>query len=735
MLLASCADEIEQNFMGGEPGNTAYEYLNEYAPLKEYINRAGHPGFKLGVGTAAADYNKKGLVYGLTNSNFDETVAGNEMKMASCVNDKGLMDFSTVKEYVRNAADAGMSVYGHTLVWHSQQSVKWLNSLIADRPIQVEPGEMVENVIHECDYANHSSYPWYSMNNGAEKVEDGCLVIDNPEVGPNIWSMQYFVDDGVPTKTGEDYIIRVTMKATGEGSLNCNVGDWSATSSCSIDFSTEWQTIDAKVLAVPTSSSFVIFQSGSFAGTIWVKKVEVIKMEAAGGAVKYMENLISNGDMEGDDVSCFFSKEPPSSDVLNSVIYDGAGVDGSRGIIVKSGDNPSENWDCQFFIRLPEALPEGTKYHVEFDYRASRDGANTETQAHGEPGAYQHWEMIGSPTFNQGWQHWDKTGTISASQAGGNGMQTIAFNLSNNKVATEFHFDNIKFEVEKEYSNGIPLTDEEKRDTLTWAMERWISGMMEACNGKVKAWEVVNEAVSGGNPDAEGVFALQHANGNTSDFFWQDYLGDVDYVRTAVRLARKYGPEDMKLFVNDYNLEDGGGKLNSLIKWIERWEADGVTKIDGIGSQMHVTYRCNPDEQKANEENVVKMLKALAATGKLIRISELDMGIWDTSAPDDHKIETSNEWEKHLLQTAYVTEEQHKAMAGFYKFIITKYFEIIPKEQQWGITQWAPTDSPAGSGWRPNQPIGLWDVNYYRKHTYAGFTEGLEDGSNGAKSE
>ena len=53
--------------------------------------------------------------------------------------------------------------------------------------------------------------------------------------------------------------------------------------------------------------------------------------------------------------------------------------------------------------------------------------------------------------------------------------------------------------------NSIPLTPEEKKDTLTWAMDKWISGMMEACDGKVKAWDVVNEAISGGDPDGDGV--------------------------------------------------------------------------------------------------------------------------------------------------------------------------------------------------------------------------------------
>ena len=57
-------------------------------------------------------------------------------------------------------------------------------------------------------------------------------------------------------------------------------------------------------------------------------------------------------------------------------------------------------------------------------------------------------------------------------------------------------------------ANAIPLTPEEKKDTLTWAMDKWISGMMEACEGKVKAWDVVNEAISGADLDGDGIYDL-----------------------------------------------------------------------------------------------------------------------------------------------------------------------------------------------------------------------------------
>ena len=123
--MASCADEFDtNNYVVDRPARTAeYAYLNDYQPLKGYVDHNKSANFKLGVGTTAANYLKKELEYALVNSNFDETEPGNCMKMASCVKDDGSMDFGTVGEYVNAATDAGLSVFGHTLAWHSQQPV------------------------------------------------------------------------------------------------------------------------------------------------------------------------------------------------------------------------------------------------------------------------------------------------------------------------------------------------------------------------------------------------------------------------------------------------------------------------------------------------------------------------------------------------------------------------------------------------------------------------------------
>ena len=152
-------------------------------------------------------------------------------------------------------------------------------------------------------------------------------------------------------------------------------------------------------------------------------------------------------------------------------------------------------------------------------------------------------------------------------------------------------------------------------------------------------------------------------------------------------------------------------QLQSLIKWIERWESDGVTKIDGIGTQTHISFQADRNKQDKQVKLIQDSFDRMAATGKLIRISELDMGYTDA--------------EGNAVKTDQMTEEMHKQMKEFYELIVYEYLTRIPAAQQWGICQWCITDAPSTSGWRPGEPVGLWDSEYYRKHTYAGFADGL----------
>lgn len=552
LTIPAVAQEKEK-FELGKPDDDNYRYLDEYQALKDYIDYSKYPNFKLGVGIIASDYLNNSLVKNMVNKNFTETVAGNEMKMGSCVNSNGVMDFSTVKKFVNTATKAGLNVYGHTLAWHAQQPNGWLKKLIADKP-DMDSDEVWEEIASK-DFRTNNSVGWkadestygYSINFDSK---DGLKVTTTKSYS---WEVQFLPMTDILLTKDKTYKMIVTIKGSKEGKVDGRLGDWGGGANFSVSFTSEWK--DVEVSIKPTmDSNFILLHIPNYVGDVYIKT--------------------------------------------------------------------------------------------------------------------------------------------------------------------------IRFEGYKRKT--VPQTMQERHDTLVYAMDKWIKGMMEACGVKVKAWDLVNEAVSGGDNDGDGYYDLQHSDGYDPDgawdvggdaFYWQDHMGDLEYVRQACRLARKYGPEDIVLFINDYNLEsdwDDNKKLKSLINWIKKWEADGVTQIDGIGTQMHISCYENANLQKSAKDHITKMFKLMAESGKLVRVSEMDMGY----------VRGSNKWDGSI-KTGKVTEAEHKKMADFYEWILKEYLRLIPASQQWGICQWCATDSPDNSGWRAGEPVGIWDKDYYRKHVYAGFVDGL----------
>ena len=557
----------QEKFEQGKPNNDAYRYLDDYQGLKNYINYEKYPNFKLGIGTTVNNYLQKTLVYKMTNANFTETVAGNAMKMASCVDGNGNMNFNTVKNYVNTATAAGINVYGHTLAWHSQQAKGWLLKLLADKP---DPSGKTEyTVVANKDFTKDKTISWtpgnYESQYGYSINFDNTngLMVTTTKSYP--WEVQFVPMNNIQLDNNKTYKMTFTLKGSKSGKLDGRVGDWGSGAGFSINFTTEWQDVEVNIKPT-TNDKFILLHVPNYVGSVYIK--------------------------------------------------------------------------------------------------------------------------------------------------------------------------NIKFEGDN--TPSVPQTAEEMHDTLVYAMDKWIKGMMEACGGKVKGWDLVNEAISGGGNDGQGNYLLQHSkaynpSGNPDatwdvggdNFFWQDYMGDLEYVRQACRLARKYGPEDVKLFINDYNLEgtwdlttkDGikaSKKMWSMVGWINKWEADGVTRIDGIGTQMHISFNKNTNVQNGLKSAITGMFKLMAKSGKLARVSELDMGYNDING--------------NSVSPSQMTEVQHKEMTDFYEWIINEYLTIIPPAQQWGICHWCPTDNTSSGGWRANTPVGIWDSNYYRKHVYAGFVRGLNGG-------
>ena len=387
--------------------------------------------------------------------------------------------------------------------------------------------------------------------------------------------------------------------------------------------------------------------------------------------------------------------------------------DKTNGLNIHTTKKCTNSWDVQFLAMENIQIEKGKTYKMTMTVKGSKDG-----KLHSKLGDWNNGEYPDIP-FTTEWQD------VEVSYKGV--VESSFFMLQCGDFVGDIYVREIKFEGYK--GQTVPQTDQERHDTLVYAMDKWIKGMMEACDGKVKAFDLVNEAISGGGNDGEGNYVLQSSKQDNSGswdvggsaFYWQDYMGDLEYVRQACRLARKYGPEDIKLFINDYNLEsdwDGNKKVKSLVNWIKKWEADGVTYIDGIGTQMHISCFEDDNTLKSIKSHITTMFEVIAKSGKLCRVSEMDMG---------YVRGKNNRWGSSV-KTDQLTEAEHKKMADFYEWIIKEYFRLIPPEQQWGICQWCTTDAPSNSGWRGGEPVGIWDLNYYRKHAYAGFVRGLNGG-------
>ncbi len=1041
-MLTSCVDDFDTNsYVVNKPGGKAdYEYLNDYEPLKNYVDRTAHPNFKVSAALTAADFNKKGNVYTLSRANFDEVVAGNAMKMGSVVDGNGAFNFSTVSDFVSAAESGGLTIYGHTLAWHSQQPVKWLSKLIADKPIPVDPNATPTfSYIVDRDFEDGGQIIGGWGNGSSQAIEDGVLVLTNPSAA-NFWEAQIAIDMPTAFEVGQKYTLKMKVKSDAEGQLRVGFQNPDGYAGCG-DFEAatltkDWQEVVRECTITGDNALRFIFSYGDVAGKIYIddlklfaggigddeaaapsgptreviierdfssdadkiggwgnnstqtvkdgvlvfsnpSKVDFWAAQAAVDMPTAFENgetytlimkvksaaegqlrvgfqnpdgyagcgdfapitltpdwqevcqeckitgdnalrfIFSFGDVVGDimiddlllykgkmpeyettmyvdrdfsedsqkiggwgnsssqavedgvlvltnpsavnsweaQIAVDFNEPIPNGTVTTMEIkakasaamnlavgfqnpdgYAGQGdfpalalttdwqtfkvectvngdgakrfifsygqhagkvyiddlklytrkmkevggggaapsvkvektiTENKRTLVVTTQDMAANPWDTQLWIVTNNAFNDGASYEFSVDVRADHP-ASSGSQVHTDPGTYVSSAAVGTINFTTEWDTYKASGTLS-----GDG-HSIAFNLNDFNPANKYYYRNFSLKINgqnaivngdlssddvssfvvKEYpaadpvpavispsisytvtvdSNTIPLTPEEKKEKLIGAMQQWIYGMMEATEGKVKAWDLINEPISGGG-NVEGNYDLQHYDGYETGswdvggdaFYWQDYFGAEDYgvivdsiARNAYAAQEGTNPADLKLFVNDYNLEatwDNNKKLASLIYWIGVWEKGGA-KIDGIGTQMHISYFRDATDQENQKKHITKMFEDMKNTGKLVRVSELDMGIAETQA---------DAFQHKMIPMSKITLADEKAMADYYQWIIEEYFRIIPAPQQYGICQWCLTDAPADGGWRAGEPVGLWYQDYSRKPAYGGWAEGLK---------
>lgn len=149
------------------------------------------------------------------------------------------------------------------------------------------------------------------------------------------------------------------------------------------------------------------------------------------------------------------------------------------------------------------------------------------------------------------------------------------------------------------------FTDEKGKDVssevLKERMKKHITTIVSRYKGRIKGWDVVNEAI------------MEDGSYRKSKFY--EILGE-EFIPLAFRYAHEADPS-AELYYNDYN-EWYPGKRDAIVNMVKSFQEQGI-RIDGIGMQGHVGM----DSPKLEEYQAA--IDAYAAAGVKVMITEFDM--------------------------------------------------------------------------------------------------------------
>ena len=678
------------------------EAISRYEPLKTYVS---DPNFKLGCGVGLTLYTDNEPYNQLVNENFNEITIGYLMKHGPVVKSDGSLNFTNIDKLFVKTDEAGISVFGHTLVWHQNQNAKYLNSLIADKVIVTpDDSEKIINILDNSDFENGTISPWGGWgNDSSRKVSekgqgyssDYAMILVNPK-DANSYSAQAAYSLPSELIVGKTYCYSAMVKADVVNTdftfqvqnPTSYAGEGYVSGTTAVG---QWVLIEGEFECTKEGLTRLCINFGKAAGNYYIDN---IKFGEKNENVDKMLNVIDNTTFETATISPWGGWGNDSSRKISDK---GQGYNSDYAMILVNPKDAS-SYSAQAAYSLPSELIVGKTYCYSAIVKA--DVVNTDfTFQVQNPTSYAGEGYVSGTTAVGQWVPIE--GEFTCAKAG---MQRLCINFG--KAAGTYYVDNVKFGEKKATTKAatrgvqiIPLSDEEKALLIGNALESWISQMVSHCKSHVKAWDVVNE------PMREGGTLRDGTESSGDDIFsWVKYLGK-DYAVTAFKLARQYGNGDSdKLFINDYNLEVSEAKLAGLIDYVTYIESKGA-KVDGIGTQMHLSLSGKDANGIANlKQQIDKMFQTLAASGKLIKVSELDIA----------------------LGTASPTDTQFADQAEMYRYVIESYKKYIPQAQQYGITIWGVSDDPAEhENWLPDDAPNLWDASYGRKHAYKGVADGF----------
>lgn len=614
----------------------------------------------------------------------------------------------------------------------------WIDDFKFGKKSEKKPEDPMENILFgdTSDFEGGTIGSWNGWGNGSSKGisekgqghnSDYCLVLTNPSDGDDYYVAQSCIDLENPLEVGVTYMLQFDIKAEfdGTGVQFCaqNSTTYSGEGYANFEgLASAWQTIQHEYTPTKEDMNRILINFGKNAGTFYIDNVKFGKKKAEQQPEKMINVMMGDdSDFEGGTLGNWNSWGNGSS---RAVSEKGEGNNSDYSMVLTNPADGDDYYVAQACYALDEELENGVTYLLQFDIKTDIDGIGVQfcaQKADGSSGeGYANIENLVSV-----WQTIEHEYTPTK-----DGIQRFLINFGKN--AGTFYIDNVKFGKKLDipapaaFKASAPVTraggisyilktPEQKREALLDAMESWIKGMAEHVGDRVVAWDVINEPISdsngwrgidgfGGNDTApeESTETGLKLNWDNGHFYWGYYLGK-EYATKAFEYARKYAAADAKLFVNDYNLEISPNKTQALIdmvKYIDENNETGQPIVDGIGTQLHLIAKTITHEQ------IDAMFKALAATGKLVRITELDVRLGDGLS--DEAVSASAE--DLILQ------------GEVYRWAIDSYIKNVPEAQRHGITIWDITDN---TSWYSNYAPCIFDSNFNRKPAYKGVCDGL----------
>ncbi|MCD0487116.1 endo-1,4-beta-xylanase [Pedobacter sp. MC2016-14] len=171
---------------------------------------------------------------------------GNELKNDAVVKSDGTYDFTRADNFLNLATTAGIKVFGHTLVWHSQQRASYYNSLIGGGGSGSGPTNLVVNPGFETTTVATTAEPadgWSVLNGAGQFVSTGtnvnggakALQVNVPAGGQN-YNTQLITKAQIPVTAGKTYTISYYIKGATAQNVQFEIRPYSGTTAGSVNY-------------------------------------------------------------------------------------------------------------------------------------------------------------------------------------------------------------------------------------------------------------------------------------------------------------------------------------------------------------------------------------------------------------------------------------------------------------------------------------------------------------------